>query len=152
MSGNLVFPQSMHNIKIGEKYTGPKDVETTIGGYSGTLTIGTLKNGTVHSFHFISRNVLNSRAEIPQFLSGADSFLNSVSMDFKIIPDRKYWKHRKFADGNLYDVATCSNDTISYLISFSYDVFENFSAILFTVTHKELSKRGADEHLINDRM
>ncbi len=150
-SVNIVFAQSLKNITIGKKYSGPKDVELTLGDYTGTLTIGSLNDGTVYSFHFISRNVLNSRAEIPQFIAGADNFLKNVSKDFKITPECKYWKHREFTEGNIYDFATASNDSTTFLVSFSVSLFENFSSIMFTVTNENLSKKGAGEHLLNNR-
>jgi len=151
LSLSPVFPQNLKNITIGEKYAGSKSVETTVGGYSGTLTIGAMNDGTVYSFHFISRNVINSRAEMPLFISDADNFLKNINRDFKITLDCKYWKHREFTKGNLYDVATCSKDGTSFLVSFSVNLYENFSTILFTVTNEELSKKGANEHLINNR-
>lgn len=151
LSGRPVLAQSFRNIAIGKKYAGPKSVETTVEGYSGTLTIGALNDGTVYSFHFISRNVINSRAEIPLFISEADNFLKNINKDFEITLDCKYWKHREFTEGNLYDVATCSKDGTSFLVSFSVTLYENFSTILFTVTNEELSKKGANENLINDR-
>ena len=73
LAANLVFSQSLKNISIGEKYTGPKDIETTVEYYNGTLTIDRLNDGTVYSFHFISKNVINSRSEMPLFISEADN-------------------------------------------------------------------------------
>ncbi len=150
-SGNSVYSQSLKSITIGNKYAGPRNIETTVGDYNGTLTIGRLNDGTVYSFHFISKNALNSRNEIPHFISGADNFLDKISRDYEITLNSKYWKHREFQEGNMYDVATCSNDSISFLVSFSYSLYENFSTILFTVTHERLSKKGANEHLLDDR-
>lgn len=151
LAGNNAFSQSLNNLAIGEKYTGSKDIETTIGDYSGTLTIGRLNDGTVYSFHFISRNVINSRTEMPQFISCADNFLKKVDRDFEITLDRKYWKHIEFTEGNLNDVATCSKNGVSFLVSFSLNVYENISTVLFTITNEELSKKGATEQLINNR-
>ncbi len=151
LTTNPGFAQSLKNITIGGKYSGPKDIETTIGNYNGTLTIGRLNDGTVYSFHFISRNVINSRVELPRFINDADNFLEKVNQDYKITLDRKYWKHKEFTEGNIYDVATGSKDSVSFLVSFSVNVYENFSTILFTITNKELSSEGASEDLIKNR-
>jgi len=146
--GNAVFSQSLKNVKIGEKYSGPKIVETSIGGINGTLTIGSLKDGIVYSFHFVSNNTINNRAEMPLFISDADNFLENVNRNFKISLDCKDWKHTEFSKGNWYDVATCSKDSTSFLVSFTVNLKENISSILLTVTNQVLSSKAAYEHLI----
>ena len=148
--GNIVLAQTLKNLTIGGKYTGPKSVETAIRGYNGTLTIGSLNDGTVHSFHFISRNVINNRTEIPLFISDADKFLENMNSDLNISFDRKYWTHHEFSQGNWYDVATFTKDSASYLVSFTVNLGENLSTILLTITNEEISAKGAYENLMND--
>jgi hypothetical protein len=150
LSENPVFSQSYNNVTIGAKYSGPKTVETTLGGYSGTLTIGSLNDGTVYSFHFISNNIINNRSEIPFFIAEADKFLKETNKKYDISLDCKYWKHKEFSKGNWYDVATCSKDSTSFLVTFSIDLNENNSTILLNITNEVLSNKGANEHLINN--
>jgi hypothetical protein len=146
--GNPAFSQSLKNVKIGGKYSGPKSIETSVGGISGTLTIGSLKDGTVYSFHFVSNNTINNRTEIPLFISDADNFLKNMNKNFNISLDCKDWKHKEYSTGNWYDVATCSKDSASFLLSFTVNLNEHISSILLTITNQALSSKGAYEHLM----
>jgi hypothetical protein len=149
---NPVFSQSHNNVTIGAKYSGPKTVETTLGGYSGTLTIGSLNDGTVYSFNFVSRNTINNRSEIPLFIADADRFLKDANKKYGISLDCTYWKHKEFSAGSWYDVATFSKDSTSFLVTFSIDLNENNSSVLLNITNEALSNKGAREHLINNSM
>jgi len=142
---NPIFSQSLKNIKIGEKYSGPQTIETTVGGYQGTLTISTLKDKTVYSLDFISKEAFLGRGYVQLIHIKVDQFFENIQSNYNITFDRTTWKHEELLTGNWTDMASCEKEGIIYIIASQISLKDKESKITFSLYSRELVAKGRKE-------
>jgi len=143
---NPIFAQSLKNIKIGEKYSGPRNIETTVGGYEGKLTIITLKDETVSKLYFLSNEKVEDRSDIQLHHIKADRLLENISSNYNLIFNRTMWKHNENLTGNWHDIAYSEKEGIDYMLSSKISLMDQKSEITFILTSIELIDKGRKEN------
>ena len=151
---NPIHAQSLKNIKIGDKYSGPRTIDTTVGGFEGKLTISTLKDQTVTTLYFISKNPIEGRGDVQLLHIQADRLIENIQSNYNVTFDRMTWKHQENLTGLWQDLSICEKEGIVYLIGCTISLQghsdiglkDKESQIVFELYSKALSAKARIEN------